>query len=172
MTETRIPYFSPLLEVRHVDEKGGSGVFARQPIPAGEHLVTWGGEIIDWAALQRLPHDVQSRKTVQIEENQFLLTVGDPDPGDYVNHSCNPNAGLKDCNVLVAMRDIAVGEEVCIDYAMCDGTPYDEFECACGAPNCRGHFTGNDWRLPELWTRYAGYFSPYLQRRIAKLART
>lgn len=169
MTETMSPYFSPLLEVRTVDEKGGGGVFACQPISAGEHLITWGGEIIDWAVLQQLPPDVQSRKTVQIEENQYLLTVGEADPGDYVNHSCNPNAGLKDCNVLVALRNIAPGEEVCIDYAMCDGTPYDEFACACGAPNCRGHVTGDDWRRPELVVRYAGYFSPYLQRRIERL---
>ncbi|MBN1937566.1 MAG: SET domain-containing protein, partial [Anaerolineae bacterium] len=123
MTEAKIPYFSPRLEVRPVDEKGGGGVFARQPIPAGEHLITWGGEIIDWTTLQRLPPDVQSRKTVQIEENQYLLTVGEPDPGDYVNHSCDPNAGLRDNVTLVAMRDIAPGEEICIDYAMCDGTP-------------------------------------------------
>ncbi len=169
MNQSVVPYFSPLLEVRPVDEKGGYGVFARYPIPAGEHLVTWGGVVIDWATLQQLPPDVQSRKTVQIEEDQYLLTVGDPDPGDYVNHSCAPNAGLSGCNVLVAMRDIAPGEEICIDYAMCDGTPYDEFECACGAPECRGRVTGNDWQRPELIARYAGYFSPYLQRRIERL---
>ena len=29
--------------------------------------------------------------------------------------------------------------------------------------------TGNDWRDPSLWKRYAGHFSPYLQRRIAAL---
>ena len=27
----------------------------------------------------------------------------------------------------------------------------------------------NDWRDPSLWKRYAGHFSPYLQRRIAAL---
>jgi hypothetical protein len=70
---------------------------------------------------------------------------------------------------LIALRDIAVGEEVCFDYATCDGSPYDEFECECGAPSCRKHITGRDWRRPELWERYCGYFSPYLQRRIERL---
>jgi hypothetical protein len=70
---------------------------------------------------------------------------------------------------LIAIRDIEVGEEVCLDYAMCDGSDYDEFECSCGAPNCRGRITGEDWKRPELWERYDGYFSPYLQRRIAQL---
>ena len=54
---------------------------------------------------------------------------------------------------------------------MCDGSPYDEFDCACGSARCRGRVTGNDWRDPLLWKRYAGHFSPYLQRRIAALQR-
>ncbi len=58
-----------------------------------------------------------------------------------------------------------------IDYAMCDGSPYDEFDCECGSPLCRGRVTGEDWRNPELWQRYAGHFSPYLARRIDALRR-
>ena len=38
--------------------------------------------------------------------------------------------------------------------------------CQCGGPDCRGRITGNDWQLPDLWERYRGHFSPYLQRRI------
>ena len=64
------------------------------------------------------------------------------------------------------MRDIQPGEEITYDYAMSDGSPYDEFTCSCGSPYCRGHVSGEDWRRSELWQRYAGYFSPYLQRRI------
>lgn len=60
-------------------------------------------------------------------------------------------------------------EEVCFDYAMSDGSPYDEFDCTCGAADCRRRVTGNDWCRPELQQRYAGYFSPYLQRRIEQL---
>ena len=32
--------------------------------------------------------------------------------------------------------------------------------------------TGDDWKLPELQTRYAGHFSPYIQRRIEKRGAT
>jgi hypothetical protein len=70
---------------------------------------------------------------------------------------------------LVAIRDIQAGEELCYDYAMSDGSPYDEFECNCGAPNCRGRVTGDNWRDAELQEKYAGYFSPYLQRRIDQM---
>jgi hypothetical protein len=49
---------------------------------------------------------------------------------------------------------------------MSDTVAYDEFECSCGAPNCRRSVTGSDWQLPEIQKRYAGYFAPHVQRRI------
>jgi hypothetical protein len=52
---------------------------------------------------------------------------------------------------------------------MSDSSDYDEFECQCGASNCRRTITGKDWMNPELQQRYFGFFSPYLQRRIAKI---
>lgn len=55
---------------------------------------------------------------------------------------------------------------MCIDYAMCDSTPGEEFSCSCGSAICRHIVTGDDWKLPQLQKRYAGYFSPYLQRKI------
>jgi len=49
---------------------------------------------------------------------------------------------------------------------MSDGSPYDEFDCACGSGLCRRRVTGEDWRQPVLQQRYSGHFSPYLQQRI------
>jgi hypothetical protein len=70
--------------------------------------------------------------------------------------------------VVVALRAIAAGEEICYDYAMTGGSSYDEFDCACGSAGCRGRVSGRDWERPELWERYAGFFSPYLARRIER----
>ena len=70
------------------------------------------------------------------------------------------------------MRDIKAGEELNFDYAMCDGSAYDEFDCYCGAEHCRGRVTGDDWRNPELWEKYDGFFSPYLALRIERVKAT
>lgn len=145
------------------------GVYAKATIAADEVIAAFGGEVVTTAAFNTLPERLQ-RLSLQIEEDLFLVALHEG-PGDYVNHCCNPNAGLAGQIILVAMREIAPGEEICFDYAMSDGSDYDEFECECGAPNCRRHITGRDWRIPELWERYAGYFSPYLARRIEKLKR-
>jgi hypothetical protein len=162
-------YLSPKLEVRPDPEKGGFGVFAREAAQAGEVLVVWGGNIVTEEQLDTLP-PVTQHHSVQIDEDLYLATIGELEPADYVNHSCEPNLGLRGQISLVALCDIRADEEVCFDYAMTDSTPYDEFECHCGLPTCRGIVTGNDWKLPELWAKYAGYFSPYLQRRIDRLA--
>ncbi len=52
---------------------------------------------------------------------------------------------------------------------MSDGSSYDEFPCSCGASLCRGHVRGTDWMRPDLQERYAGFFSPYLARRIGRV---
>ena len=85
---------------------------------------------------------------------------------DSFNHSCDPNAGFQGQIFLAAMRDIEAGEQVCFDYAMVLNLPNHRFECRCGSANCRGAVTGNDWKLPELQRRYAGYFQWYLQEKI------
>jgi len=161
-------YLSPKLEDRRHPKHGEWAVFAREALQPGELVAVWSGFIVSAARLETLPAEMQ-KHTLQVEEDAFLVTSVPDEPADYINHSCNPNVGLSGQITLVAMRDIEPGEEICFDYAMSDGSPYDEFECACGTPNCRGRITGNDWRLPKLWERYIGYFSPYLQRRIEAL---
>lgn len=168
MHEQHTSYLSPRLAVKLNPGKGGKGVFALQAVSAGSLIGVWSGVVIDTNRLYRLtPRERQL--TVQVEEGLYLLSALPGEGPDFINHSCEPNVGLNGQIALVAMRDIDPGEEICLDYAMCDGSPYDEFECGCGSHLCRGKITGNDWKNPELIERYRGYFSPYLQRRIERL---
>lgn len=165
MFEDPPSYISPKLEVRAAREKGGQGIFAREPIQVGELLLVEGGVIIHAQQLSAVGHTF----SIQVEEDCFICPIHDQDPAYRINHSCNPNAGAVGQITFVALRDIAPGEEVCYDYAMTDGVPYDEFTYACGHPHCRGQVSGSDWMRPELWERYGNYFSAYLLRRIDRL---
>jgi len=167
MSKQPSSYLSSKLEGRPMADGSGSGIFALNPIKKGELVAVFGGVVYEWDAFIHLP-DRDRSLCIQVEDRHFLVPrpIGE---GDYVNHSCNPNAGLSGQIGLVAMRDIKIGEEVCFDYAMCDTMPYDEFECECGQVNCRGSISGNDWRKPELQKRYAGFFSPHVQRRVDNL---
>lgn len=67
--------------------------------------------------------------------------------------------------VAVAMRDIRSGEEITQDYAMIDCRKY-EFECSCGAPNCRKIITGQNWKNKELQKKYGKYLSAFIKSKL------
>jgi uncharacterized protein len=161
-------YLSPKLEMRQHPDKGGYGVYAKTPLQKGELIVVWGGYMLTGEQFHQLPPHARQH-SLQVEENIFQVPVRPDDPADMINHACEPNAGLRGNISLVAMRPIRAGEEICFDYAMSDGSPYDEFVCGCGSKLCRGRVTGNDWQRADLQQRYNGYFSPYLQQRIQRL---
>ena len=164
MSKQPSSYLSAKLEGRPKADGNGNGIYAVEPIKKGELTAVFGGVVYEWDAFIHLP-ELERSLCIQVEDRHFLVPrpIGE---GDYVNHSCNPNAGLAGQIGLVAMQDINIGEEVCFDYAMSDTMPYDEFECGCGSANCRGKVGGNDWQRPELQKRYAGFFAPHVQRRI------
>lgn len=162
-----VNWLNPKAQARPAGEKGW-GSFALEPIAAGETVTAFGGWVVDRLALAQMSHDRQSR-SIQIDDDLYLVSDETPEPGDMLNHSCEPNCGLSGSILLIAMRDIVVGEEITFDYAMCDSSDYDEFACMCGAPTCRGVITGADWRDPLIQAKYDGWFSPYINKRIAAL---
>ena len=146
----------------------GYGSVASEPISAGEVVAAFGGRCVTRDEFDLLPTSQQVR-SVQIDEHLYMAGAPEPEPADFINHSCDPNCVVSGTVMLVACRDIAVGEELGYDYATTDGSDYDEFECLCGSLACRGKVSGHDWMLPELQLRYRGSFSPYLAKRIAAL---
>jgi SET domain-containing protein len=160
-------YFNPKCEVRK-NQHGEYAVYAREFLPKGELISLWGGDIVEIKKLD--PHMPRfTQRVLQIDEELCILTIEEQEPNDCFNHSCDPNLGFSGQIGLVTMRDVQPGEELTFDYAMSDGSPYDEFDCYCGSPNCRKKVTGNDWQIPQLWKKYDGYFSTYLTKRIQKL---
>jgi hypothetical protein len=85
----------------------------------------------------------------------------------YLNHSCEPCIGVARNVVFVAMRDIAAGEELTIDYAMIDDSQ-SSMVCHCGTVGCRGTTSGQDWQLPALQQRYGRYFSGICRQKSAR----
>jgi uncharacterized protein len=168
MTGQYYSHLNPKCDSGVFEEKGGCGVFAREPIKKGELICLWGGRIVSAAELD--PNmQYFTQRVLQIEDGYYLEAPLPLEPTDCFNHSCEPNVGFTGQIGLIAMRDIMAGEELNFDYAMCDGSNYDEFDCYCGSKNCRGQVKGTDWSRSELWEKYEGYFMPYLARRIEKI---
>lgn len=161
---------TPLADTRLVGAKG-HGSFARQAIARGTIVATFGGPAVNRNGLAAFT-DERQRRSIQIDIDLFLVGPVDREPGDSINHSCSPNCGMRNATQIVAMHDIVEGAELTFDYAMSDTSSYDEFMCSCSTRQCRGFVSGGDWRRDDLRQRYAGYFSPYVQRLIRSSERS
>ncbi|HEY2507356.1 MAG TPA: SET domain-containing protein-lysine N-methyltransferase [Streptosporangiaceae bacterium] len=160
-------YITPKARKGELSPIAGRGIVALAPIAADEIVAVKGGHIVDTEALHELPDRLQN-SDIQIADDLHLVALEEAEYEPvmlFLNHSCEPNVGFAGNIVLVAMRDIAPGEELTTDYALFDD--YDgEMQCACGTPSCRGSIGGRDWQRPELQRRYGDYFSWYLLRRM------
>jgi uncharacterized protein len=161
-------WFNPKTEkgVSHIQ---GRGLFAREAIAAGEIVAVKGGSIMDRSALEIVRPEIAAAE-IQVEDDLYIAprTAVELEASMlHLNHSCDPNVGVRGQITFVAMRNVPAGSELTIDYAMIDGDPSERMECSCGTRGCRRVITGSDWRLPDLRRRYAGYFSRYIEDRFA-----
>jgi SET domain-containing protein len=165
-----LSYRSAKTEVRE-SKIHGRGLFATADIAKDEIVAVKGGHIVDRKALREQIRPQLGPVEIQIGEELFIAPVSDEERELsmlYLNHSCDPNLGMRGEITFVAMRDIRADEELTHDWAMTDDDDYS-VECNCGEANCRQILTGKDWQRPDLQKRYAGYFSAYLARKIALL---
>jgi len=163
---TDLTYRSPKTEVRPSPIQG-KGLFATCAIAKGEIVAAKGGHVLTKQAWTALERDL-GPADIQVSDDLFIapVTQSERDGGMlYTNHSCDPNLAIQGQIVLVAMRDIAPGEELTIDWATTDDGDH-EMACRCGSAHCRGTVTGKDWMKKELQARYAGWFCWFLQRKI------
>jgi hypothetical protein len=132
----------------------GFGMFANKPIKKGEAILSFMGPLINF-------HETKKRgqwecMPIQIDYDIYIDTVP---PGIFVNHSCSPNAGIKDDKTLVALQAIREGEEIRFDYSTTMEESSFTMECRCAHDHCR-NIIADFSTLPER-TR-----SSYLDRKI------
>jgi SET domain-containing protein len=128
----------------------GRGVFACDQIPGGSVIMGYSGPLLRYE--QTSPQTL----ALQIGPDLYIGESGAAD--DFVNHCCDPNAGmLIDGNdvQLVALRDISIGEQITFDYSTTMDEDDFEFDCLCGSSVCRGRI-GDFKHLPAtVKKRYA-----------------
>ena len=159
-------YRSPKTAIRR-SPIHGRGLFAIRPIAKGEIVAIKGGHVMDLERLRRLRHRI-AESYLQVEDGFY---VGSRRPVEvrrnklFINHSCEPNLGIRGQLTFVARRPIKAGEELTYDWAMEENSGVAT-RCACGTPRCRQQLTGRDWTIPALQRRYRGYFAAYLEEKI------
>ena len=147
---------NPKAELRP-HERFGKGVFAREPIAAGETIASFDGETYTAQNGVELPPRVFDHG-MQISPDQFRDSSGF---ARFINHSCQPNCGVKNLVDIVAMRPIAAGEECSWDYDMSDNSDW-VLHCLCEANRCRHVLLGYRHLPISFRDEYRGFISEYL----------
>lgn len=114
-----------------------AGCYTTVPIRKGARIVEYTGPRIS---------KEQADEKYQDSPTTYLFGVGDGSKvidghgiAMFVNHSCDPNCETDEVRGrvwVIAIRDIAAGEELTYDYNLYDGDD-DEARCNCGSANCR-----------------------------------
>ncbi|HWO07079.1 MAG TPA: SET domain-containing protein [Candidatus Paceibacterota bacterium] len=113
----------PRFEVREGRPGTGLGLFAKIPFQKGDFLLEYTGKKIPTVVAD------ESDSEYLFEINADWTIDGPPEINlaGYINHDCHPNteSDIVDGRIIIeAIRDIAAGEELTIDY----GNEYfDEF---------------------------------------------
>ena len=137
--------------------KLGRGVFAKKPIRRGELIAAFDGPTFD-GDFDEWTDDLRNH-AIQIGPEKWRDSKG---IARLLNHSCDPNCGIKGVNRIVAMRDIAPGEQLTWDYEMTEKSSWWRMRCRCGSPICRKRI-GTYSNLPRSVRRkYRGYISRWL----------
>ena len=138
----------------------GKSLFAKRNFKKGEVVFAASGSIIKESNFYTIP--ISKELFIEPREPEGNLS-------QYICHSCEPNLGVKNRTLFVAMRDIQMDEEVTIDYAMIVGEfpepaweGWDNWRCKCGRATCRGKVKGYSQLTPEEKKKYDGYVSDFL----------
>jgi len=141
----------------------GNGVFAARDFKKGEQVLPFNGK-----RTPCLHHNYLY--DLQIDERD-VMCMGYP--LRTVNHSCEPNTGIIDVKILIALRDIAKGEQIFYDYS----TTIDDdcswaIECLCGSKRCRGKIEDFVLMDPAVQDEYLdlGIVFPDISSRFTKLS--
>lgn len=127
----------------------GFGIYATRNIEQGEiifkgeekaqRIVTKPFVDVNWNEKQKVDF---ARYAYPISKNVYILWDEDAREWAPQNHSCNANTHYVGLNV-IASKNIAKDEELTLDYATFLNDKAQEFECKCGATNCRGKIHAN-----------------------------
>jgi SET domain-containing protein len=135
----------------------GLGGFAGEAVKKGDRVRLLGGKKATDAQADKLCASGKIRydDPLEIGEGKYFILSG---VSLLINHSCNPNCGIRGERELVALRDIKKGEELSYDYSTVVGSdkPWEEpwmMLCLCGARNCRRRI-GNWETLPKKRLAY------------------
>ena len=145
----------------------GKGVFALKNFKKDEFILHIDGEVVETNNPSSFSKEIQDHWfpfDKKGNKHKYLLPKS---PWKYMNHSCNPNTGIKNNRDYVAMRPIKKGEEIVTDYAMNNIDDWT-MKCKCGSKNCRKIISTFDVLDDKTKKKYLSYVIDYIRDKYLK----
>ena len=143
------------VEIRTTADRG-VGVFANHVLVAGTSVVS---------SRPVAPAPVRDNLSLQMDWDRHVYF---DEPGCRINHSCDPNTGVRNNDRggydFVALRDIELGEEITFDYGTTEYVSVAVAACLCGTARCRGRSGGFDMIDADHPAMKAGLIAGYILR--------
>jgi uncharacterized protein len=131
----------------------GKGLFVKKDVKKGQIILTIKGK--RKRKQNKTLQDVFSNPNwVGFNEYQWI----DPSsPFKFLNHSCDPNGGIKGSVRLYALRDIKAGEEITFDYSTSEADQRWFLNCRCGSKKCRKRIQSIQFLPSNVYDAYLPY---------------
>jgi hypothetical protein len=126
------------------EQTGQRHLYAQRPYRAGECIHPIGARAV---------LDQPTYLTVQTGIDRHILL--EPEWLQYCNHSCAPNVFFDtDAMEVVALADIAAGDELTFFYPSTEWAMAQSFDCYCDSDRCLGTIQGAAYLPEEVLGRY------------------
>lgn len=131
------------------------GVFASQNINKSNIILQIKGMLVN----------VPSLYSIQIGTQSHLEPFADSEnEWKFLNHSCEPNALFNpDKLIIIALRDIKAGEEICFNYHTTEYEISSPFLCKCSSKKCYGRIKGFNYLSEEEQKLLLPYTATHIQ---------
>jgi SET domain-containing protein len=124
----------------------GIGLFATDLISTGARVIEYvGAKIGSEEMLRRCA--AGNFFIFALQNGEYIDGSVDQNLAQFINHSCEPNCEIRweeDHIWIVALRDIAPGEEITFNYTY-DLEDYRRYPCNCGSPHCVGYIVAEQF---------------------------
>lgn len=145
---------------KNKSDVAGEGIFSETSFKKGSYICRLKGKII---------------KRKYNEETDRILCANwfgvgkdlwiDPAfPLSHINHSCEPNLGIKGKIMFYALRNIEAGEELTFDYSISEEEMDWKLKCNCGSKTCRKFVTSIQFIPKNIFKKYLPYIPTYFQK--------
>jgi len=116
----------------------GLGCFATVRFLKGSRIAEYAGEKISRKEAMRRMKRPNGKRISELEAEWYIDGSVDGNQTQYINHSCHPNADafvIGGSLFIFALREIAPGEEITVDYL--NSFEQDQSVCQCRTASCR-----------------------------------